>query len=333
MSVEKIINDLKSGKTKPVYWLEGDEEYFIDQVISYAEHHILTESEAGFNLSIFYGRDTNIADLVNSCKRYPMFAEKQVVIVKEAQALKDIDKLESYLENPLHSTMLFIAYKNKKVDGRTKFAKNLKDKGLLYTTKKMYENELPDWTNNLLRSKGYTIAHKALSLLIDHIGNDLSRLNNEIEKLALNLEGRKNITDDDIEKYVGISKEFNVFELQHAIATRDLYKAIRIIQYFQANPKAGPIQMILPALYSYFSKVMVIYSLPSKDANAVASAIAVTPFRAKEFIQTAVKFSQHEIEKVLLLLYEYNLRNLGIHDAGTEDADLLKEMVIKMIAA
>jgi DNA polymerase III subunit delta len=333
MSVEKIINDIKAGKTKPVYWLEGDEEFFIDQVINYAEHHILTESEAGFNLSVFYGRDTNLSDLVNSCRRYPMFSEKQVVIVKEAQALKDIEKLESYVENPLGSTLLFIAYKNKKVDGRTKFSKALKDKGVVFTTKKLWENELPDWTNNLLRSKGFTIDNKALVLLIDHIGNDLSRMNNEIEKLALNLEGRKNINDDDIEKYVGISKEFNVFELQHAIASRDLYKAVRIIQYFDANPKAGPIQMILPALYSYFSKVMIIYSLPSKDANSVASAIGVTPFRAKEFIQTAVKFSQHEIEKVLLLLYEYNLRNLGINDSGTEDADLLKEMVVKMLAA
>ena len=333
MSAEKIINELKKQHFKPVYWLEGEEEYFIDQVINYAENKILTESEAGFNLTVFYGRDAAWPDVVNACMRYPMFAERQVVVLKEAQSMKDIEKLESYIEKPLSSTLLFVAYKNKKLDGRTKLAKFLKEKAVLLSTKKMYDNALPGWTSDLIQSKGYSISNKALALLIDHIGNDLSRLNNEVDKLTLNLAARKNITEDDIENFVGISKEFNVFELQHAIASKDLYKAVRIIQYFAANPKAAPLQLIFPSLYNFFSKVMIIYGVPSRDEKAVGAAIGVHAFFVKDYMQAAAKFNHHEVEKVLLLLYEYNLRNIGVNDAGTEDADLLKEMVVKMIAA
>lgn len=333
MTPEKILSDLKKRAFKPVYWLEGDEEYFIDQVIDYAEHHILSESESGFNLSVFYGRDTNWADVINASRKYPMFSELQVVILKEAQSMKDIEKLEAYVDKPLASTLLFVAYKGKKVDGRTKLAKLLKEKAVMMTTKKLYDNELPEWTNELVRSKGFTITNKALFLLIDHIGNDLSRLNNEIDKLTLNLNNRTNITEDDIENFVGISKEFNVFELQQAIANKDLYKAMRIINYFEANPKAGPLQLIFPSLYNFFSKVQMIYSVPTRDEKSVAAAIGVNSFFVRDYLQTALKFSNQEVEKVILLLHQYNLKGIGIGDAGTSDSMLLKEMVVKMIAA
>lgn len=333
MTLEKILTDLKKRSFKPVYWLEGEEEFFIDQVIQYAEHHILSESEASFNLTIFYGRDTSWPDLINACKKYPMFSDMQVVILKEAQSMKDVEKLESYIEKPLASTLLFVAYKGKKVDGRTKLAKLLKEKAVLLSTKKLYDNELPEWASSLVKSKGYTITNKALFLLIDHIGNDLSRLNNEIDKLVLNLQSRKNITEDDIESFVGVSKEFNVFELQQAIANKDLYKAIRIIQYFEANPKAAPIQLIFPSLYNFFSKVHMVYSVPSRDEKSVAAAIGVNAYFVRDYLQTAVKFSSHEIEKVLLLLHQYNLKGIGVNDVGSSDAMLLKEMVVKMIAA
>lgn len=333
MSIEKILTDLKKSNFKPVYWLEGEEEFFIDQVIHYAENRILPENEASFNLSVFYGRDCSWPDLVNACRKYPMFADRQVVILKEAQNMKDLDKLEAYIEKPLSSTLLFVAYKGKKIDGRTKLAKLLKDKAVLFTAKKMYDNELPEWTSGLIKSKGYSITNKALFLLIDHIGNDLSRLNNEVDKLTLNLQDRKNITEDDVETYVGISKDFNVFELQQAIAHRDLYKAVRIIQYFEANPKAAPIQLIFPSLYNFFSKVQMIYSVPSKDEKAIASAIGVNNFFVRDYLQTARKFSSQEIEKIILLLHQYNLKGIGINDAGSSDAMLLKEMVVKMIAA
>ena len=333
MNPDKIINDLKKGHFKPVYWLEGEEEYFIDLIINYAENRILTDNDAAFNLTVYYGRDAAWTDIINSCRRYPMFSDKQVVILKEAQSMRDIEKLEGYIEKPLPSTLLFIAYKNKKLDGRTRLAKMLKEKAVLFNSKKLYDSELPEWTNELIRSKGYSISNKALALLLDHIGNDLNRLNNEIDKLAINLATRKNITEDDIENFVGISKEFNVFELQHSIANKDLYKAIRIIQYFAANPKAAPLQLIFPSLYNFFSKVLMVYAVPARDEKSVAAAIGVHSFFVKDYIHTAHKYSHHEIENILLLLYEYNLRNIGIHDAGTDDSELLKEMVVKMMAA
>ncbi|HEU4469482.1 MAG TPA: DNA polymerase III subunit delta [Flavisolibacter sp.] len=333
MTLEKLLSDLKKAAYKPVYWLEGDEEFFIDQVIEYAEQQILPAAEKEFNLTICYGRDTAWTDLLNTCRKYPMFAERQVVILKEAQSMKDIEKMEAYIDRPLSSTLLFVAYKNKKVDGRTKLAKLLKEKAVMLTTKKLYDSDLPDWVSGLVKSKGYSIGNKALYLLIDHIGNDLSRLNNEVDKLVLNLSGRKSITEDDIEQFVGVSKEFNVFELQQAIAHRDLYKAVRIIQYFEANPKAGPLPLIFPSLYNFFSKVQMIYGVPARDERSVATAIGVNAFFVKDYLQTASKFSSQEVERLLLLLHHYNLKGIGVNNAGSSDAMLLKEMVVKMIAA
>ena len=332
MSADKIIADWKKGNFKPIYWLEGDEPFFIDQVVHYAEHKILPESEASFNLSIFYGKDADWSSVVNACMRYPMFAEKQVVILKEAQQMRDIEKLESYIDNPLASTIFVVSFKEKKVDGRSKLAKTLKSKGEMLTTKKMYDSQLPEWVNQMVASHQLTISPKALHFLVDPIGNDLSRLQNEVEKLAVNLAGRKNITEDDIEKYIGVSKDFNVFELQDALGKRDLAKTIRIIHYFEANPKAAPIQMILPALYNYFSKVFMLYSLPNITEQFAAAALGVNPFFVKEYIATARRYDYEGIEKVLLLLHQYNLRSIGVHDAGTSDAGLLKELAVKMIA-
>jgi DNA polymerase III subunit delta len=331
MSVEKIIGEWEKKSFKPVYWLEGEEEYFIDKAIDYAEHRILNESEAAFNLTIFYGKDANWADIINACRRYPMFSERQVVILKEAQQMKDAEKLEAYVENPLLSTVFVVSYKDKKLDARKKFAKLLKEKGVLLTTKKMYESQLPEWTRELLQSKGLSISQKGLALLVDHIGNDLTRIENEVDKIVVNLGKRTNITEDDIEEYIGVSKDFNVFELQSALATKDLPKAIRIVQYFEANPKAGPIQLVLPSLYSFFSKVFMVFGAASQDDKTVAAAIGVNAWFIKDYLQAARLYTYPGVEKVLLLLHNYNLRSVGVHDAGTEDASLLKELMVKMM--
>ncbi len=330
---DKIIGEWKKRQFKPVYWLEGEEPYFIDQVVNYAEHQILDPSEAGFNLTVFYGKDADWAAVINACRRYPMFAERQVVILKEAQQMRDIEKLEPYIETPLHSTVFVVSYKDKKVDGRSKLAKTLKSKGEMLTTKKLYDNQLPDWTQNIVQHHGLSINQKALMLLVDHVGNDLSRIENEISKLAVNLAGRKQITEDDIERYIGISKDYNVFELQEAIGRKDLAKTIRIIQYFEANPKAAPIQLILPALYNYFSKVFMIFGLPQPDERTAASSLGVNPYFVKDYLSSARKYEYAGVEKALLLLHQYNLRSVGVHDAGTSDASLMKEMVVKMMSA
>ena len=332
MLANTIISDWKKGTYKPVYWLEGEEEYFIDKVMKYAESNILNESETGFNLSVFYGKDADWAAVINACRRYPMFAERQVVLLKEAQQMRDIEKLEAYIENPLTSTIFVVSYKEKKVDGRTRLAKLLKEKGVVLTTKKLYDNQLPEWTEELVQSKELSISQKALMLLVDHIGNDLSRIENEIDKIAINLGKRKGITETDVEQYVGVSKDFNVFELQAALATKNLSKAIQIIQYFEANPKAAPIQLILPSLYAFFSKVFMIYGLNTRDEKTIAASLGINPFFIKDYLRTITVYSYADVEKLLLLLSDYNLKSIGINNSGATDASLLKEMVVKMIA-
>jgi DNA polymerase-3 subunit delta len=317
---------------KPIYWLEGEEEYLIYKVNNYAESHILYESETVFNLKVYYGKDADWAAVMNACRRYPMFAERQVVLLKEGQQMRDIEKLEAYIENPLGSTIFVVSYKEKKLDGRTRLAKLLKEKGVVLTTKKLYDNQLPEWTEELVQTKELAISQKALMLLLDHIGNDLCRIENEIHKISINLGARKTITEEDVEKYVGVSKEFNVFELQAALATKNLPKAIQIIQYFEANPKAAPIQLILPSLYSFFSKVVMIYGLNTRDEKTIAASLGINPFFIKDYLKATNIYSYPDLEKLILLLSDYNLKSVGIKNSGIPDASLLKEMVVKMIA-
>jgi DNA polymerase-3 subunit delta len=330
MSAEKILNDWKNKLYKPIYWLEGEEDYFIDKIIRHAEHHILSESEAPFNLSVFYGKDALWSDVVNACMRYPMFAERQVVILKEAQQMRDIARLEGYIEKPLKSTIFVVSYKEKKVDGRSRLAKLLKEKGEMLSTKKLYENQLPEWTSDLVKGKGFGIQQKALLLLVDHIGNDLSRIDNEVDKLLVNIGSKKNITEDDVEKYVGISKEYNPFELQNALAKKDLVKAMKIVNYFEANPKAAPIQLILPTLYNLFSKTYMIFGQHSSDEKAVALNIGVSPYFVKDYMLAAKNYGYEGVESALLLLHHYNLRSVGVGDSGTADGALMKELVYKI---
>lgn len=331
MSASAVITDWKKGKWKPVYWIEGEEEYFIDQVLHYAEHQILPASEAAFNLSVFYGRDAAWPEVINACKRYPMFAERQVVLIKEAQHMRDIDKLESYLEQPLSSTILVIGYKDKKLDSRRKFAKLIKEKGVIVSTKKLYEKDLRAFAESLIQDKGLSIQPLALSLLVDHIGSDMQRIENELDKLIVNLAERKLITTDDIQRYIGISKEYNVFELQAALAARDTSRCLRIIRYFEANPKAGPIQLVLPSLYGFFSKVYMLYGIGGGDDKTIAATLNVNPFFIKDYRSATRNFDLKDTEKVLLLLHQYNLRSIGIGTTGVEDASLLRELVMKIL--
>jgi DNA polymerase III subunit delta len=331
LSAEQIIRDWKSKIFKPVYWLEGEEEYFINEVMEFAEHQILPEEEKSFNLSVFYGKDADWASVVNACRRYPMFAERQVVLLKEAQQMRDITKLEPYIQQPLGSTVFVVSYKDKKVDGRSKLARLLKEKGELLSTKKMYENQLPEWVTELLQSKGLTINQKALSLLIDHIGNDLTRIKSEIEKIQINLGRRKAIHEDDVENFVGISKEYNAFELQAALVRKDLAKALRIIQYFESNPKAAPIQLVLPALYSFFSKVYMLFGIPGPDEKTAAAALGVSPFFVKDYLLAAKNYGFTGTENAILLLHQYNLKSVGVGSVNVEDGALMKEMVVKLI--
>ncbi len=336
MSAEKIIAEWKQKKFKPLYWLEGDEPFFIDEVVDYAEHKILNESEASFNLSVFYGKDAEWASVVNACMGYPMFGERKVVLLKEAQQMKGIEMLENYIQKPLASTVFVVSYKDKKLDARTKFSKLVKQHGEILTTKKIYENQLPEWVKTFVESLGMTINHQAVAMLVDHIGNDLSRLKNEVEKISVNLNKKKNISEEDIENFVGISKEFNVFELQDAISQKNLPKAIRIIQYFQSNPKAAPLQLILPTLYNYFSKIYTVAALNEYSEAAFKPYFYNNSFAARQALSAVKNYGFSGAEKAILLIHEYNLKVIGINSAiGGTDAtgEFLKEIAVKIISA
>ncbi len=331
MPTSKIIANWKKQVFDAVYWLEGEEPFYIDQAVEYAEKHLLTEAEQAFNLTIFYGKDADWTEIINACKRYPVFAEKQVVIIKEAQHMNQLDKLLSYIEHPLSSTILIVAHKDKNVDGRSALAKILKTKAVVVSTKKMYDNKLPEWVMGFVSETGYQISPKAVQIIVDHIGNDISRIQNEIQKLIVNLGDRKKITEDDIEKFIGISKEYNAFEFQDAVAQRNFSKAIKMIQYFESNNKAAPIQLILPTLYAFFSKVYAIYGAGTQDEKRIASEVGISPYMVKNYIAATRHYSYSKVEQILLLIHEYNLRVLGINDASNTDSDLLKELVIKIM--
>ncbi|HEY5462247.1 MAG TPA: DNA polymerase III subunit delta [Hanamia sp.] len=331
MNTNLIITEWGNNNFKPVYWLEGEEDYFIDEIMEYAEKKILSSSDAEFNQTVFYGKDANWADIVNACRRYPMFSERQVVLLKEAQQMKDIEKLESYIENPLNSTVLVVSYKGKILDGRGKFSKLIKKKGEVFLSKKIYDNQLPSWVSSYLQINGFQITPKALNLLVDHIGNDLSRIVNEIEKLSLNLGKEKNITEDDIEKYIGISKEYNIFELQKAYSKKDQAKAIRIVQYFEANPKAVPIQLVLPSLYSYFSKILPIYQMNDKSERALKPLFSFNSHLVDQVLETIKNYTFSQVEQIIILLHDSNLKSIGIDSSGVSSGSLMKELSYKII--
>lgn len=331
MSVDKILTEWKKKKFSPVYWLEGEEPFFIDVLVDFAEHHILSEQEASFNLTVLYGKDAHWADVVNACRKYPMFADLQLVILKEAQQMKDIEKLLPYINQPLQSTIFIIAYREKKVDSRTTFGKTVKNKTAFYSFKPVSDHDLAPWAEEYISAQGLKIGDKAVQLLTDHTGNDLNVLTGEVKKIMLNLGARKEITEADIEVYVGVSKEFNTFELQKAIAEKDLYKAIRIINYFESNPKAGPIQMVNATLYAYFSKVYMLFGIDTSNQSNVTAVFGNAGYFLNDYKNAAKRYGEEGICKILLLLHHYNLRSIGINDSGTSSSELLKEMVVKMI--
>ncbi|MDB5201210.1 MAG: holA [Ferruginibacter sp.] len=330
MSAEKIMAAWKKKSFKPVYWLEGDEDYYIDSLMNYAEHELLPADEASFNLTVFYGRDAEFASVMNACKRYPMFAEKQVVLLKEAQHMKEIDKLEAYVSAPLASTIFIVAYKGKSLDKRTKLYKLLQTHSEYLKTAKL-EGKIAEWITELVQSKGYSIRSKSVALLEEHIGNDLSRIANEIDKISINLKDKKEIDEDDIEKYIGISKEYNVFELQAAITKKDLPKAITILNYFASNPKLVPIQMALPALYANISKVYAVYGMTDKSDNALKPVFYFNPVALSQAKEMMKNYGFDGIERLLLLLHHYNLKSIGIADGGNSGPSLMKEMILKMM--
>lgn len=332
MSLNKaknIVASIKKGDIKPIYFLMGEEAYYIDAIAKYIGKTILTEEEKGFNQIVLYGRDVKIEDIVSTAKRFPMMAERQVVIVKEAQDLsRTIEDLISYVENPQPSTVLVICYKYKTLDKRKKLYKEISKKGVLFETKKLYDDQVPDWIRRVLVTRGYTITPKAAQMLVEFLGNDLGKVNNELEKLQLIIKPGEQITPDIIEENIGISKDYNNFELQNAISKRDVKKAYSIIQYFSHNPKIHPIVLTVALLFSFFSKVLKYHALSNK--SLASKVLGVSPYFVKDYETAAQNYTMKKISGIIASIREIDMKSKGVGAANLPQGDLLKELLIKV---
>lgn len=328
--VKHIISNIKKGDIKPIYFLMGEEAFFIDALSKFIEDNVLSEEEKGFNQTVFYGRDVKIEDLVSTAKRFPMMAERQVVIVKEAQDLtRDLDNLEAYAENPQTTTVLVLCYKYKKLDKRKKIYKAIQKNGIVFESKKIYDNQIPDWIRRVLAGKGYTISPKASQMLVEFLGNDLAKIHNELEKLQLIVKPGEQISAQTIENNIGISKDYNNFELLNALAHRNVKKAFGIIQYFAHDPKNHPTVVTVSTLFGFFSKVMKYHTLPNK--SQAPKALGVHPFFIKDYEVAARNYPMRRISAIIASIREIDVKSKGV-GGNLSQADLLKELLVNVIS-
>ncbi|MDQ3050115.1 MAG: DNA polymerase III subunit delta [Bacteroidota bacterium] len=345
---ESIIKDLKNKVYHPVYFFHGDEPYFIDQLSGYIESHVLTDMEKEFNQSVLYGRDIDPVSIFSSAKRYPMMSNYQVIIIREAQDVKNLfkkklsddsqgdesdnlDPLYQYLLHPQKSTILVFCYKYKKLDKRTKIVKLLEKTSVVLESKKLYDDKIPAWINSYVKGKGFKIGEKASGLLAEYLGTDLSKVSNELDKLMIGLKAGGEINSAAIESNIGISKDFNVFELQNAISAKDFQKVNRIINYFGSNPKSNPFVLTLSTLNGYFNKIISYHVFKGKPGVNLATALGVNPYFMRDFDKAARSYSLKDAMHAISLLHEYDLRSKGVNNLSTTENELLKELVYKIM--
>lgn len=334
MSYEQIIKDLASKKYSPVYFLHGEEPYYIDKIADYITKNVLTETEQSFNQTILYGKDTDAHSIIGIARRFPMMSTHQVVIVREAQGIGKIDGLEPYLDNPLKSTILVICYKYKKLDGRTNFSKKIK-KYTEFKSEKIREYHVQNWIASYVKTIGKEIDNKAANLLVEFLGNDLGKIVGEIEKLSIVMKSKGviNITPDLIEENIGISKDYNIFELQKAIITKDVLKANKIVKYFSANPKDHNIVPVISIIGGFFIKLLLYHYLPVNQRNEfeIMSKLKIGKFAVKDYQLAAQKYNANKAVVIISLFREYDMKSKGVEDTGTESSELLKELIFKII--
>ncbi|SDR83316.1 DNA polymerase III, delta subunit [Polaribacter sp. KT25b] len=329
--IRNIVSDIKNGNLKPIYFLMGDEPYYIDKISDYIEENVLDEAEKGFNQQIMYGRDASVEDIVSSAKRYPMMAERQVLIIKEAQDLsRSIEKLLSYAENPQPTTVLVINYKYKKLDKRKKLHKAIVKSGLIYESKKLYENQVSDWIRRVLSGKKYQIEPKASQMLVEFLGTDLSKISNELDKLMIILPKETIIDDKHIEDNIGISKDFNNFELRKAVGEKNVLKSNRIINYFSENPKNNPTVMTISLLNSFFTQLLLFHGLKDKSKNSVARALGVNPYFVDEYFLAGRNYPMRKVAQVIAFLRDADVKSKGV-GANLTQEDILKELLFKIL--
>ncbi|MFV1450407.1 DNA polymerase III subunit delta [Maribacter sp. HS] len=328
----QIVNAIKKGQISPIYFLYGEEAYFIDKISDFIGAKVLTEEEKGFNQMVLYGKDVSIDDIVGNAKRYPMMAERQVVIVKEAQHLsRTIEDLCAYAENPQQTTVLVICYKYKKLDKRKKLHKIIKKNGVIFESKKLYENQVSDWLRKHLLGHGYTISHKASLLLIEYLGTDLGKISKELEKLKLVLPKETEFNPQHIEEHIGISKDYNNFELKRAIGDRDIVKATKIINYFAQNPKDNPFILTITLLHSFFTQLLQYHGLSDHSPKNVASTLRINPYFVKEIQTAARNYPMKKVSAIISSLREMDLKGKGVGASPMKEADLLKELLYKIV--
>ena len=329
--VLKIVNDIKSGNIKPIYFLMGEEPYYIDRLSDFIEEKVLTEEEKGFNQTVLYGRDVSIEDIISTAKRYPMMAERQVIIVKEAQDLiRTIDKLESYAENPMATTVLVFCYKYKTLDKRKKITKLLAKNGVVFESKKLYDNQVGDWIKRVLAGKKYQIEPKANAMLVEFLGTDLSKINNELEKLQIILPVGSTITPKHIEENIGFSKDFNVFELRKALGERNQMKAYTIAENFAQNPKDNPMVVTTSLVFGFFIQLLKYHGLKDKNPKNVAAVIGINPFFMNEYDVALKNYPMKKVSQIVGALRDIDVKSKGVGANALSHSDLLKEMLYKI---
>ena len=333
MNYKEIISSISNKDLNPVYFLMGDEPYYIDKLSDEFSKNLLTAEEQEFNQVILYGKDITTEQIISEAKQFPFGSEKRVVIVKEGQHLKNIEVLDSYLDNPQPSTVVVISYKGKSVDKRKKFGKNLAKKCIVFESKKLYDNKIPAWILAYVKEKGFSIDNSATAVLAEYLGADLSKITNELDKLMLVVKKEEQITTKLIEYHIGISKDYNVFELQNALGQKNVVKANRIINHFAENTKNHHIVPVMSALFSYFQKIMVYHFLEDKSPKSAASALKVNPFFVSQYQTAAKNYNKRQLFYIFEHLKEYDLKSKGVNNKSTNQNGLLKELIFKILHA
>ena len=333
MKYTEIIASITEKSLQPVYFLMGDEPYYIDKLADAFSKNVLSDEEQEFNQVVLYGKDIETAQIIAEAKQFPFGAEKRVVIIKEAQHLTDIEILDSYLDTVQPSTILVICYKGKSVDKRKKFGKTLASKCVVFESKKLYENKIPEWINTYVNENGFNIDNSASAVLAEYLGADLSKITNELDKLMLAVNKQEQITTKLIEYHIGISKDYNVFELQNALGKKQVVKANRIINHFAANPKNHNIVPVMGSLFSYFQKIMVYHFLEDKSPKSAASVLKVNPFFVSQYQTAAQNYSTQQLFYIFEHLKDYDLKSKGVNNKSTTHEGLLKELIFKILHA
>lgn len=327
--VIQITKDIKSGNIKPIYFLMGEEPYYIDKLTDFIEQNVLQEHERDFNQTILYGRDVTIDDVIGNAKRFPMMADYQVIVVREAQELsRTIEKIETYIENPQLSTVLVFAYKYKTLDKRKKVAKLIDKIGVLFESKKLYENQVGDWIKRVLSGQGYSIEPKAAAMLVEFLGTDLSKISNELDKLKIIFPKGHIITPKDIEENIGFSKDYNNFELRKAIGEKNQLKAYQIIDYFSQNPKDNPLVVTTGLVFGFFSQLLQYHGLKDKSQLNVAKALKVNPYFVKDYEVAFRNYPMKKVSAIVGALRNIDVKSKGVGATSMTQHDLLKELLI-----